>query len=68
MQTKNTDGFAARLEAMMSDRGPSNAADSAPVAPRGLGGDFSELAEAWPYLMESERNQVISVVRAMRRG
>ncbi len=64
MHAKNTDDFTARLESMLS-----GGQTSRPTGDRQqrLGSDFSEIAEAWPYLMESERDQVVSVVRSLRR-
>lgn len=64
MQAKNTDDFTARLESMLG-----NGQSSRPTreGKSKLGNDFGEIAEAWPYLMESERDQVISVVRSLRR-
>jgi len=67
MNTKNADGFSARLEAMLAQAPRRNAADKAGArTQRGLGNSFDELAEAWPYLLESERHQVLAMVRALR--
>lgn len=69
MRTQTSDGFAARLEAMLGDGEPSRHRGAAPARSYDhIGCGMDQIAEAWPYLLSAEREQVLALVRKLRAG